>query len=51
MSVYHVPAWCLWRPGGCQSAWNWSYRWFWGTVWVLGIEPEFSARATSALNN
>lgn len=29
---------------------NHSYRWLWGTTQVLGIEPECSPRAVSALN-
>jgi hypothetical protein len=30
--------------------WNWSYRWLWGAMWLLGIEPRFSGRAASVLN-
>ena len=26
--------------GGHQIPWNWSYRWFWAAMWVLGIEPS-----------
>lgn len=29
---------------------NWSYRWSWVTVWVLGTEPRVSARAASSLH-
>lgn len=29
---------------------NWSYRQLWGAMWVLGTEPEASARAARALD-
>lgn len=29
---------------------NRGYRWLWATMWVLGTEPTYSARATSTLN-
>lgn len=31
--------------------WNWSYRWLWAAVWVLGTEPEYTGRTASALNS
>lgn len=34
----------------CQIPWDCSYRQLLATIWVLGIEPRFSGRATSALN-
>lgn len=33
-----------------QTTWDWSYRWLWATIWVLGIEHGSSTRATSGLN-
>lgn len=36
---------------GCQNPWNWNYRQLWATVWGLGIDPEFSGRASSALTH
>jgi len=41
-------------PGGQQrvwDTWNWSYRGLRAVMWVLGTEPRFSARATSALTH
>lgn len=35
---------------GCQIPWNWSDRWLWATMWVLGIEPGSSTRKPSAFN-
>ena len=32
-----------------QILWNWSYRWLWAAMWVLGITPGFSERVLSAL--
>lgn len=32
-----------------HTSWNWSYRWLWEAVWVLGFEP--STKAASALNH
>lgn len=40
MSVHHL---CVWDPletrRGHQIFWNWSYRYLWATLWVLGVEP------------
>jgi hypothetical protein len=38
--------------GGQKSASDtleWSYRWLWATMWVLGTEAKSSERAVSAL--
>ena len=37
----------LWRPirKGHWIPWNWSYRWLWATMWVLGAKPRFFVRA------
>ena len=45
--VYLVPAEIRKRH---QMLGNWSYRWLWATMWVLGVTPRPSARATSTLN-
>lgn len=29
---------------------NWSYRWLWSALWVLGIEPTCPGRTDSSLN-
>lgn len=34
---------------GCCIPWNWSYRWLWVILWVLGIKLVSLSRATSAL--
>lgn len=31
--------------------WKWSYRCFGATKWILGIEPQSSARGISTLNH
>lgn len=41
----HVRATC-----DCRIPWNWGYRWLEATMWMLGTEPRFSVRVTSALN-
>lgn len=33
-----------------QIPWNWSHRWFWANMWVLGIGTGSSRRAVNALN-
>lgn len=33
-----------------QTLWNWSYRWLWAALWLLGKEPRFSGRAVRAPN-
>jgi hypothetical protein len=35
---------------GYQIPWNCDKGWWGAIMWVLGIEAEFCARATSALN-
>lgn len=47
-SLYHAHAWCL-EPE--QAPGDWSYRWFWGTVWVMATKPRSSARTISAFNH
>lgn len=48
-----APCTCL-LPGEVrrrhQILQNWIYRWLWGVVWVLGLEPASSTRAASPLN-
>ena len=34
-----------------DQQWNWRCRWLWATMWVLGIEPKSTGRATSALSH
>lgn len=34
-----------------QMLWNWSCRWVWAAMWVLGIEPRSTGRAASALKH
>lgn len=34
----------------CWISWNWNYRWLLATLWGLGTESGFSARALSALD-
>jgi hypothetical protein len=36
---------------GPQIPWNWSYRWLWATMWVLGIEPGSYWREACALSH
>lgn len=33
----------------CQLPCDWSYRWQWAAMWVLGIKPGSSGKAASAL--
>jgi hypothetical protein len=41
-----------WRSEeGAGSPWNWSYRWLWAAMWVLGIKPRTSARVACVLNH
>lgn len=35
---------------GCQIVWNQSSRQLWTAMWMLGAEPESSARAVSTFN-
>lgn len=35
---------------GCWMPWNWTCRLLWATMWLLGSEPQTSAR-TSVLNH
>lgn len=35
---------------GCCIPWNWSSRWLWAAIWVLGINPRSSARTVIAFN-
>jgi hypothetical protein len=30
-----------------EEAWNWSYKWLWATMWVLGRQPRLSTRVLS----
>lgn len=34
---------------GRKKPWNWSYRRLWAAIWVLGIDPGSSGKATSSL--
>jgi hypothetical protein len=46
-----TPYICLVLVGATGGSWlslNWSYRWLWTILWVLGTEPWSSAWATSA---
>ena len=47
-----VPYACSTHSGQKRASYpeNWSCRQTWATMWVLEIEPRFSARATRALN-
>lgn len=49
--MHHTHAWWLRRPERSQIPENWSYRWLWATMYMLGIGPGSSTRAVSALNN
>ena len=40
-----MPALCREARRGAWMPWNWSSRWLWATMWVLGIEPESPGRA------
>lgn len=46
---------CAWFPQrpkkNMRFPYNWSYRQLWASVWVLGFESVFSARAASALTS
>ena len=35
---------------GRHSSWNWSYRWLWATMWLLGVKPRSSGMAMDVLN-
>lgn len=39
----------LWKAGGHEISWNWSSWWMWA-IWMLGTEPESSARAVTTPN-
>jgi hypothetical protein len=34
-----------------NQIWNWNYGWVWPILWVLGTEPESSARTACALSH
>lgn len=40
----YTHAWYPWKPEKYHIPWNWSYRWMWITMWVLGIELKPSGR-------
>ena len=46
MSVHHIHAVPAEARRGCQILWSWSYRSLWAAMWVLGIQPRLSPRAT-----
>ena len=46
----YVHAGCPWRPEGGLRSPGTSYRWLPAAMWVLGIEPQSSGKAASALN-
>lgn len=39
------------RHRGHQFPWNWNCKWLWATMWILGIKPRSSAKATCAINH
>ena len=51
---------CIWAPSTClvpteakrvrKIPWNWSYRWLWATMRVLGTEPRSSGKEARAFN-
>jgi hypothetical protein len=50
---FYIYCMCLCTLLMCMYAcasWNWSYGWLRTALWVLGIKPRSSARATHALN-
>lgn len=46
MNVHCVHVWCPWSSKESSDARNWIYRWLWGNVWVLGIEPRFAGETS-----
>lgn len=36
--------------GGYWNLWNWSKRWLWAAIWLLGIKLGISEREASTLN-
>lgn len=51
MSAHHVGAWDPEARRGHQVGWNSSYQMVVSHLWMLGIEPQPYARASSALNH
>lgn len=49
--VHHVCQVPMEAGRSCQMLYNWSYRWLYDTVWVLGIESGSCERAVSALSH
>lgn len=50
MSVYCVHAVPLEPRRGHQMSWNWTYRWWSASFWVLRMEPGSSVRTANAVN-
>jgi hypothetical protein len=49
--MYICILWIFLVPEAARKGlWNWTSRWLWATVWVLGTKPGSSGRAASALN-
>lgn len=52
----HMCVWTICMLGACWGRkrsldlWNWSCRWLWDTIWVLGIVSMSSGVSTSALD-
>jgi hypothetical protein len=52
ISLQHIHVWCLQRSEEGYIPWDWCYREFWATLWLLvWVEPWYSRRAASALNH
>lgn len=44
----YTHTWC--HGKGCQTLWEWSYRWLRSIMWLLGTELGSSLRAATVLN-
>lgn len=47
--VHHTHAVPSEAKSGCQTPWNWSYKWLLASMWLLGMEPQFSAEQLCSL--
>ena len=50
LHVHCMCPWCPWRLKEGVRFPGHSYRWFWATMWVLGIKPRTTVRTAKALN-